>query len=229
MALVEGFCIDRYEAHLALHDDPSTPHSPYHRPRADRRYRAVSTRGVYPQAYLNRFEAEQACRNGHKRLCRADEWHRACGGTRGFTYPYGDHHVPERCNTGKPHVLIRLFGRNTPLSPIHHYNNPRVNQQHGFLAQTGSYAQCRNDYGLHDMVGNLQEWVADDVSNALTKRIPLPYGKHRMGTRGNGVFMGGYYSSHGEHGNGCLYITTNHRPDYHDYSIGFRCCADPSR
>ena len=42
---------------------------------------------------------------------------------------------------------------------------------------------------------------------------------------GNGIFMGGYYSSHGEHGAGCAYATTNHKPDYHDYSIGFRCCA----
>ena len=28
-------------------------------------------------------------------------------------------------------------------------------------------------------------------------------------------------------GAGCLYATTAHAQSYHDYSTGFRCCADP--
>ncbi|QXD15378.1 hypothetical protein GQ464_000010 [Rhodocaloribacter litoris] len=28
------------------------------------------------------------------------------------------------------------------------------------------------------------------------------------------------------HGEGCLYRTTAHGRTYHDYSTGFRCCAD---
>ena len=56
------------------------------------------------------------------------------------------------------------------------------------------------------MVGNLHEWVADP----------------------SGTFYGGYYqdvSSKG-HGEGCGYLTTAHEARYHDYSTGFRCCAD---
>jgi len=45
---------------------------------------------------------------------------------------------------------------------------------------------------------------------------------------GNGVFMGGFYSTSNQQGQGCGYITIAHGPRYHDYSTGFRCCADAS-
>ena len=119
-----------------------------------------------------------------------------------------------------------VFGKKTKLTPGMHYNNPRVNQEPGFLAKTGEYAGCRTEQGVHDLVGNLHEWVADSVGSLTDQKFPLPYSLHRTGGRGAGAFMGGYYSSNGDHGEGCRYITTSHRPAYHDYSIGFRCCAD---
>ena len=224
MTLVDDFCIDRWEAHLVVAGDPVSPHPGNHRPRHDARYLARSAPGVKPQGYVTRFEAAEACALAGKRLCRAREWFAACRGPRATQYPYGDERVEGRCNTHKPHLLVKLFGRKTPLTPDAHYNNPRLHDEAGFLARTGQYEDCRNDYGVYDMVGNLHEWVADDVSNALPKSIPLAYGNHLMGPRGNGVFMGGYFSSRGEHGKGCIYATTSHAPEYHDYSIGFRCC-----
>jgi sulfatase modifying factor 1 len=227
MARVDAFCIDRYEAHLVYHREPTRPHAPYDRPRQTEQYRARSARGVVPQAYISRVEAEQACRHAGKRLCRAAEWHRACGGSKRWVYPYGNDPEPDRCNTHKRHVLPKIFGRRTVLTYDHHYNNPWVNQEPGFLAKTAEYRGCVNDYGVFDMVGNLHEWVADEVSASLARRIPIAYGSHLLGARGKAVFMGGYFSSRGEHGAGCMYVTTNHSPDYHDYSIGFRCCAEP--
>jgi len=41
---------------------------------------------------------------------------------------------------------------------------------------------------------------------------------------GNGIFMGGFYSTTGELGPGCLFTTVAHDAGYHDYSTGFRCC-----
>jgi hypothetical protein len=38
--------------------------------------------------------------------------------------------------------------------------------------------------------------------------------------------MGGFYSTTDQHGAGCAYTTIAHEPSYHDYSTGFRCCAD---
>jgi formylglycine-generating enzyme required for sulfatase activity len=54
------------------------------------------------------------------------------------------------------------------------------------------------------MVGNLHEWIADP----------------------SGVFAGGYFMDTFQNGEGCEYRTRAHDLDYHDYSTGFRCCAD---
>ena len=54
------------------------------------------------------------------------------------------------------------------------------------------------------MMGNLHEWTSDPA----------------------GTFRGGFYVDTVINGDGCLYRTTAHDVSYHDYSTGFRCCAD---
>ena len=84
-------------------------------------------------------------------------------------------------------------------------NDPRLDQMAGTVARTGQHAQCVNDWGVYDMVGNLHEWTADT----------------------NGTFQGGYWLDTSQHVEGCAYRTIAHGYEYHDYSAGFRCCADP--
>jgi formylglycine-generating enzyme required for sulfatase activity len=81
-------------------------------------------------------------------------------------------------------------------------NDARLNQLKGTLAKTGAYKKCRSGFGAFDMVGNLHEWTANP----------------------KGTFRGGYYLDTHQHGDGCDYKTTAHKPTYHDYSTGFRCC-----
>ncbi len=83
-------------------------------------------------------------------------------------------------------------------------NDPRLDQMEGTVAKTGAYPSCVNDYGVYDMVGNLDEWTADP----------------------NGTFQGGFWLDTSQHGEGCAYRTIAHHFHYHDYSTGFRCCAD---
>jgi formylglycine-generating enzyme required for sulfatase activity len=84
-------------------------------------------------------------------------------------------------------------------------NDPRDTELDGTVAKAGAFPECVNDFGLYDMVGNLHEWTADP----------------------NGTFQGGYWLDTSLHGEGCAYRTIAHPFDYHDYSTGFRCCADP--
>ncbi len=225
MVTVSGFCIDRWEAHTVLADNPSERRSPYETLRDGEKLIAKSAPGVTPQGYINRIEASAACKAAGKRLCRAKEWYRACAGEKHRRWPYAAKKEDrDSCNTRKGHVLTKVFGKKVFFTKISHYNNPKVNQEPGFLALTGAHDKCVTPEGALDMVGNLHEWVADDVSSALPEQVPLEYGEHRLGPRGSGVFMGGYYSSKNEHGRGCAYTTATHAPDYHDYSIGFRCC-----
>ena len=89
MEIIGGrFCVDRYEAStIEVHADGTTePHSPF-LPVAGLRVRAVSRKGVVPQAYISRNQAEGACREAGKRLCFDKEWISACKGPTGTKFP----------------------------------------------------------------------------------------------------------------------------------------------
>jgi formylglycine-generating enzyme required for sulfatase activity len=230
MTVAGGACMDRYEAHLLVRgeDGALVPHPPYTPPR-DGWFVAAAEIGVKPQAYINQLQAASACEHAGKRLCSVVEWYRACTGEAGTTYPYGEHYQAGRCNVGKPHLLSLLYGSNPQGWRYADFNDPALSAHDGFLGLTGEYAGCAGPNGVHDLVGNLHEWVADRVDASLARKLPLPaIVARRIGRRsGNGVFMGGFYSTRNEHGEGCKFVTAAHEPRYHDYSTGFRCCRDP--
>jgi formylglycine-generating enzyme required for sulfatase activity len=131
---------------------------------------------------------------------------------------------------GKPHLLSILHGGSVARWSYQDFNDPRLAQTEGFLALTGEYAGCSSGEGVMDLVGNLHEWVADKVDASLKSKLPVPaIAQRRIGKHpGNGIFMGGFFSTLSQHGDGCQYVTAAHDPHYHDYSTGFRCCQDPA-
>lgn len=228
MALVGTTCVDRWEAHLVLPTGERA--SPYDRPREGVRHQARSAPGVVPQGYVSRVEASAACRDAGKRLCFAREWLAACEGASRTRYPYGNAAREGACNTGKPHLMQKLFGPDTRIYTFEaHYNSPKLNRFPGFLSATGEHTGCVSEAGIHDMVGNLHEWVADPVDARFRKLLVERHADQHVrdsATDGNGAFLGGFYSTREQHGVGCSYITPAHEPAYHDYSTGFRCCRD---
>lgn len=229
MVLVEQTCVDRYEAHVLEADEAGklVVHPP-HEMLEKKRYVAASKPGVKPQAFICQVDAAAACENAGKRLCSLTEWYRACTGSAKTTYPYGAKYEKGRCNVGKPHLLSILHGASVGSWSYANFNDPKLAQTDGFLALTGEYAGCSSTEGVMDLVGNLHEWVADKVDASLKSKLPVPavvqrrIGKHP----GNGIFMGGFFSTMNQHGDGCQYVTAAHDPHYHDYSTGFRCCQD---
>jgi formylglycine-generating enzyme len=206
MALVYGrTCVDLYEAALA-DVETGVLASPYEVPPANQAFRAVSQASVVPQGYISAKQSEEACKASGKRLCGAAEWRLACGGKEGRAFPYGRKRVAGKCNeAGRSSAMVYYpEGAQKGLTRSQ-LDDPRLNQLSGTLAKTGAFTECVNDFGLYDMVGNLHEWTADP----------------------DGTFQGGYYLDTHEHGDGCAYRTIAHGADYHDYSTGFRCCADP--
>lgn len=233
MAQVGRACVDRWEAHLVFRGEAGAMEThPYsERPRPGTLYEARSEAGVKPQGYINRPESEAACNGAGKRLCSVEEWYGACSGNKGSLYPYGAKFAKGACNVNRPHLLSRWFGSNARSWKYNeHFNNPKLNQLEGWLAESGAFEACTSDYGAFDMVGNLHEWVADSAGPAVTRALPLkPELSRALQPRrqGRGVFMGGFYSTLSEHGAGCTFVTMAHEPTYHDYSTGFRCCKDP--
>ncbi len=229
MVLVGRFCVDRHEAFLLrVADDGSrTPHPYYERPLPNVRYEATNRAGAAPQGYISRVESKAACEAAGKRLCSRREWTRACKNKGFMIYPYGQRGVRDKCNTGKIHLLSQMF--KNPRGGFKyedHFNSPDLNKTPGFLAKSGEFAGCVSDLGVTDMVGNLHEWVSDKVDQDLMDKLEEDQVERRdqPWQEGNGIFMGGFYSTTSEHGPGCFFTTVAHEPSYHDYSTGFRCC-----
>lgn len=208
VSIAGAYCIDAYEGSLleVLPRGRTRPWSPYRSPVPGTRYRARSARGVVPQGYISQVQARAACAAAGKRLCTEAEWERACKGPAVTPWPYGAQYQRGRCNDGREGPVGRIFGRGDHFHE-REMNDPRLNQLPGTLARTAAHARCRNRYGAFDMVGNLHEWT-DTVR------------------QGRGVFRGGYYVDVRINGDGCGYATRAHASGYHDYSTGFRCCAD---
>jgi len=135
MVPVEGaYCIDRFEA--------SRPDATGNSPGTDAS-KATSRKGVLPWQVQSNAEADQACRNAGKRLCKPEEWGSACKGPEQTAYTYGDTYEPKTCNS------IHALGEG--------------NQR---LMPTGSFPECTNAYGAFDMSGNVWEQIlgGDDKS-----------------------------------------------------------------
>jgi formylglycine-generating enzyme required for sulfatase activity len=229
MALVQRYCIDRWEAELVTTDeDGGTVELPYNKtPTGDVRFEARSLPGVMPQAYISRLDAALACRNANKRLCSMREWRRACEGRSSSHWPYGHKGVAGRCNNEKAHLMSIRYGSDPHRWTYEAFNDPSLDAEPGFLAKTGAYDGCASSEGVYDLVGNLHEWVSDTVDADLVEKLEAEDVERRSQPwkEGNGVFMGGFFSTADQHGPGCTFTTIAHEPRYHDYSVGFRCCA----
>ena len=210
MASIEHrFCVDRWEGSLVeLGPSGAQPFSPFSLVEGHE-VRAASVPGVFPQGYISGSQAEAACERAGKRLCSTNEWRKACIGPANELYGYARSRERGRCNDAGRSPMLALWG-GAALTEASDWdpfkmNDPRLNQIDGGLARTGAHPSCTNDYGVFDMVGNLHEWTSDP----------------------GGTFQGGYFLDTSLNGEGCSYRTTAHDFDYHDYSTGFRCCADP--
>ncbi|HDN80997.1 MAG TPA: formylglycine-generating enzyme family protein [Chloroflexi bacterium] len=149
---LEGFHIDRYEVtveeyarflnaigslwgcdgHLCADVKSENPQS--HILIKDGLYQPEPGYERHPITWVSWFGADAYCRFYGKRLPTEAEWEKAARGTDGRLYPWGDIFSPDRANAD------------------------------GVLSGTvpvGSYPEGLSPYGLHDMAGNVWEWVAD--------------------------------------------------------------------
>jgi eukaryotic-like serine/threonine-protein kinase len=99
------------------------------------RYEFPGTRGTIPQTALDEDEAARLCRSQGKRLCTRTEWQWACGGKRKRLFSYGKNFKRGVCATAGP------ANQKLPITP------------------TGSHPRCRTADGIHDLNGNVAEWV----------------------------------------------------------------------
>jgi len=182
MVRVKDFCVDRFEA-------------PNHK-------------GARPLAMQSANDAQAWCESHRKRLCTEDEWLQACEGDDKRAYPYGEEHVDDRCNDGKPWKQVdeaTLAKWPAPEAQAHAKDLYQA-------TRSGSRRRCVSSDGVYDMTGNVEEWVVRTKEHAND----WPY-----------LLVGCYWSGcYGGDKPTCRSTNSAHGPEFRFYETGFRCCKD---
>jgi formylglycine-generating enzyme required for sulfatase activity len=97
----------------------------------------------HPVSVLNYREASAFCAWAGKRLPTEAEWEKAARGTDGRIYPWGDD--PPDCDRA---VYTACW-------------TSKHDEVFMWTAPVGSHARGVSPYGIHDMAGNVAEWVSD--------------------------------------------------------------------
>lgn len=167
------------------------------------RYEWPNKAGELPQSMASWNDAKASCESLGKRLCSDTEWTLACEGPERHPYPYGNGYARDdgACNMDKPYVWPnpeRVYDPATSAQEV-----ARLNQRE----PSGARASCVSPYGVHDMTGNVDEWVVN------VSQFGQPY---------ESGLKGGYW---GPVRTRCRPMTTGHEQSFRYYQTGFRCCG----
>jgi hypothetical protein len=168
------------------------------------RYEWPNKFGAVPRYMVSWKEAKATCEGVGKRLCSDTEWTLACEGPARQPYPYGNGYVRDdaACNIDKPYIWPhpeKVYDARTSADEL-----ARLDQRE----PSGSRASCVSPYGVHDMTGNVDEWVTNES---------------QFGHPFKSGLKGGYW---GPVRTRCRPMTTGHEETFRYYQIGFRCCED---
>jgi sulfatase modifying factor 1 len=165
------------------------------------KYEYPNKDGQLPQDWMTWYDVEKSCKSEGKRMCTRSEWTLAAEGPNMHPYPYGDgfHRDKTICNFDN-HVkgvnVMKVADRNSEGAQI----------LRGLLKPSGSQEQCVSDWGVHDMAGNIDEWVINESHNPYVSGL---MGGHVFGVR-----------------NASRPMTEAHGPTFSWYESGGRCCKD---
>ncbi|VAX32067.1 Cytochrome c-type biogenesis protein CcdA (DsbD analog) [hydrothermal vent metagenome] len=162
--------------------------------------------GDHPIAWVTWYDAANYCQWAEKTLPSEKQWERAARGTSGKQYPWGDTFDIKAAN------LAHATGQKTKLKAI------------------GEFPDGASPEGVHDLIGNVWEWVEDDYQ-------PYPGNAYKSNYYAAGLkVIRGHSASDIGHFPGATYNSTLKkfaRSGYRQYAnpdepvqdVGFRCAS----
>jgi formylglycine-generating enzyme required for sulfatase activity len=173
------------------------------------RYEAPNRAGEKPLLMQSALDGVAWCEARGKRLCREDEWMRACNGPAGHNYPYGARYRRAACNDDKEYRAPNWETLATWPAPAAAAEAARLEQ----AEPAGSRPGCQSADGVFDLTGNAAEWVVRTHH----------YDIHRAH-----ILKGCYWARcyRPPHVPSCAYVNSAHASDARSYEMGFRCCRD---
>lgn len=205
---LQRYCIapqkDARDTHcFAYHDGVTAAEGPKTQIRVCMdQYEAPNQRGVEPYVNQSFRSAEKWCGKRNKRVCTEQEWETACEGPEQRPWVYGFVNDKKVCNS---HRGWRPFDAGAFAEGGEAAKKETERLWQG--APSGKYVGCISSFGVYDLMGNVEEWVA----TRPTRRYP-------------GALMGGFWA---KPWTGCRGTNDAHEPTFTFYETGFRCCADP--
>ena len=140
-------------------------------------------------------ECKAICENRGAKLCNEEQWNFACEGEAMLPYPYGYEFSTTICNVEREHIVCG-------------------NKICDLRANISEYPKCISPFGIHNMVGNCDEWVI----------TPLHYSSTVSGLSMRSGLKGGHFGG-GRHR--CRPMTADHSEHFrNDPTLGCRCCSD---
>lgn len=147
-----------------------------------------------PSSDVSWNQAEQVCVQEGKKLCLDSQWTFACEGTEMYPYTTGNSRPSGICNFDIPNLLGskgEFINQSLPIT-----KNP----------------QCVSPFGVHNMNGNVDEWIV----------LEHPY-TPKKGIRMMSGLKGGWWGGMRDR---CRPVTVGHNETFHELQIGFRCCKE---